>query len=605
MEVSAQLILVGAGLVLLSIFAGIVSGRVGAPLLLVFLALGMLAGEDGPGGIVFSDFETAFLIGNVALAIILFDGGLRTRAQSFRLAAWPSLLLATLGVAVTAWVTALAAVAVFHVDWTTAFLIGAVVGSTDAAAVFFLLHLHGLRLQRRVTATLEIESGINDPMAVFLTVVCVELLAAGQAPLTWAVAGQFLWQMAGGGIIGGGGGFLLLRLINRLRIADGLYPVFAVAFALSLFALAQVIGASGFLAAYLAGFILGNNPHRASQAVERFHDGLAWLSQIVMFLMLGLLVTPTKLLPELAPALFIALVLMLIARPLAVWICLTPFRFNWREQLFISWVGLRGAVPIFLATLPVLAGLPDALLFFDVAFVVVLVSLLLQGWTVTPVARALSLALPDAVERPEHGELDLPQTLDWRIASFKVDPRSPAGEAPIRELALPPSGRFLTVIRGAQALEPPALDRLMPDDTVIAMVEPDQLPALEFLFAPALRTADREDSGVFGEFTFAAGTPAAAIVDLYGLAVTPAEKLATLGELLQQRLGRLAVVGDRVPVGHVELVVRSMEEERITAVGIELDPGDETRSRMDRLLGAAGPWLRRIRDRWRPPRQAG
>ncbi|MGH6962764.1 MAG: potassium/proton antiporter, partial [Dongiaceae bacterium] len=278
MELASQLILIGAALILLSILAGLMSSRIGAPLLLVFLVLGMLAGEDGPGGIEFDDFRTAFLIGSVALAVILFDGGLRTRYAAFRLVLWPAMVLATVGVIVTAAITALAADLLLDLNWIEALLVGSVVASTDAAAVFFLLNQHGLSLQQRVSATLEIESGINDPMAIFLTLTCVELLLAGETTVSWGVLGDFIVQMGGGAVVGVAGGYALLWLINRIVIAAGLYPIFAVAFALCLFAGAQVLGTSGFVAVYLAGLILGNNRHRASQIIERFHDGLAWLS---------------------------------------------------------------------------------------------------------------------------------------------------------------------------------------------------------------------------------------------------------------------------------------------------------------------------------------
>ncbi len=360
MEISHQLILVGAGLVFVSIFAGLISSRVGAPLLLVFLGLGMLAGEDGPGGLDFDDFGTAYTIGATALAIILFDGGLRTTRETLRLATWPALVLATVGVAVTAGLTGAFAVLVLELSLLEGLLAGSIVASTDAAAVFFLLNLRGTNLVKRVSATLEVESGLNDPMAVFLTVTCVELITGGIPDASWdsigEFAGDFSLQLAGGAVIGLCGGYILLRLINSLQLAPGLYPVLALSGALLTFGGAQLLGASGFLAVYIAGVVLGTRRHRATQLIERFQDGAAWLCQIVMFLMLGLLVTPSELLDSGAPALAIALFLLLIGRPLAVAVCLAPFRFAWREQLFIAWVGLRGAVPIFLGTVPVLAG---------------------------------------------------------------------------------------------------------------------------------------------------------------------------------------------------------------------------------------------------------
>ena len=380
MDAVNQLILVAAGLLLISILVSVPSRRVGMPLLLVFLALGMLAGEEGPGAIRFDNYQAAYLIGSVALAIILFDGGLGTRAASFRVGLRPALSLATLGVLITAGVTGLVATLVFDLNWLQGLLVGAIVGSTDAAAVFGLLHAQGLRLKERVSATLEIESGANDPMAIFLTVALVELLAAGATGLDAGVLVMLVQQMGLGLVFGYGGGRLLVYVINRLPLATSLYPLLALAGALVIFSFTLNLGGSGFLAVYVAGLVLGNRPLQANLGIQRFHDGIAWLVQIAMFLMLGLLVTPSALLSVAVPALAVALALIFIARPLAVLIALAPFGFPLKEQLFVGWVGLRGAVPIILALFPLLAELPNAQRYFDVAFFVVLVSLVLQGW---------------------------------------------------------------------------------------------------------------------------------------------------------------------------------------------------------------------------------
>jgi potassium/hydrogen antiporter len=363
-EASHQLILLGSVLVLLSIFAGVFSARLGAPLLLVFLGLGMLAGGEGPGGILFRDFHAAYLIGSIGLAIILFDGGLRTDPTDVRRALWPSLALATIGVIVTAAIVGMAMTLLFSTSWPRGLLVGAIVSPTDAAAISALLHLRRLELRARVAATLEVESGINDPISVLLTVLLVGLLLA-PAPLAESyIAALLAREVAGGAAFGLGGGYLLLALINRLEATSGLYPILALAGATALFGAAQTAGASGFLAVYLAGLIIGTHRHRATQVINQAFDAFAWLSQIVLFLMLGLLVTPSTLVPMLGPSLAVAVVLMLVARPVAVALCLLPFRYTAPEIAFISWVGLRGAVPIFLAVIPVLAGLLDAAVFF-------------------------------------------------------------------------------------------------------------------------------------------------------------------------------------------------------------------------------------------------
>ena len=412
-----QAILIGAALVSVSIIAGMFSSRIGAPLLLVFLGLGMLAGVDGLGGIEFDDFRATYLVGSVALALILFDGGLRTPREAFRLAMWPALSLATAGVLVTALVAGLAAMYFLDFSLLEGLLVGATVASTDAAAVFLLLHTRGTELKRRVSATLEIESGVNDPMAIFLTVTCVELLLTPHMAFTGHFAMSFLIQMVGGAAIGFLGGMFLVFLINRIEIAAGLYPILAAAMALVIFASAQIIDASGFLAVYLAGLVMGNQRHRAQQVISRFHDGLAWLAQITMFLLLGLLATPSQMVSKLGGELAIAIILIVVARPIAVWLSLLPFRFTWQEKAFISWVGLRGAVPIFLASIPVIAGVSRGIEYFNVAFVVVIASLIVQGWTVSRAAQFFGLELPPPPEPIERREIDLPPSADREAAS--------------------------------------------------------------------------------------------------------------------------------------------------------------------------------------------
>ena len=365
-------ILVGALLLLVSIVASDISSRMGAPLLLVFLGLGMLAGEDGPGGIRFNDFDVTYLIGTLALAVIIFDGGMRTRRESFRVALWPAASLATLGVLATAGLVGAFAAWVLGLTWLEGMLLGAIVGSTDAAAVFALLRHAGTGLKERVSATLEIESASNDPMAIFLTVALLELLAAGRGEFNLAILANFLQQFGLGAVLGLAGGRLLVWLINRLRLASGLYPLLAASGAVLLFAVTAALGGSGFLAVFLAGLLLGNSRVQSAQNIQRVHDGLAWLSQITLFLILGLLVTPSELFDVAAPALAISAFLMLVARPLAVALSLAPFRFPWREQVFVSWVGLRGAVPVVLALFPFIYGADHAHLYFNVAFFIVL-----------------------------------------------------------------------------------------------------------------------------------------------------------------------------------------------------------------------------------------
>ena len=357
-------ILLGAVLVMAGILSSLLALRFGAPLLLVFLLIGMLAGDSGPGQLQFDDVRTTYLVGSVALALILFDGGLRTRFQSIRAVLAPSMVLATVGVLVTALVTAPVAKYALDLNWTEALLLGAVVASTDAAAVFLLVHTQGLRLRPRVGATLEAESGTNDPFAIFLTLMLVEFISIG-AKLGLAYCARICRaRPCSARIVGVIGGRLVVLALNRVALPQGLHAPFVTTAALVIFGAAQIVHGSGFLAVYLAGIIIGNRPTRAHNSVVTFLDAATWLAQIVMFVLLGLLVSPNRLLGSVGPAVIVAVALMLLARPLAVFLCLAPFRFNWREKIFIAWTGLRGAVAIFLASIPMLVGPAEGLSLF-------------------------------------------------------------------------------------------------------------------------------------------------------------------------------------------------------------------------------------------------
>jgi potassium/hydrogen antiporter len=585
-ELGNQLILLGAFLLLLSIFVGLVSSRIGAPLLLAFLGLGIFFGEDGPGQILFDNYFAAYTIGSIALAIILFDGGLRTDFGNFRRAAWPALLLATVGVAVTAALTGVAAKLFLGLGWIESMLIGSIVGSTDAAAVFFLLHLHGLDIKPRVSSLLEIESAINDPMAIFLTVGCVELLLTGSSGGPWQLVIDFTVQIIGGAVLGVGAGFLLVGLINRLELAAGLYPILAMAFALFTFGLAQVIGTSGFMAVYFAGLVVGNRRHRGAQLIDRFHDGLAWLAQMVMFVMLGLLVTPSDLLPILIPAVLIALFLVVLARPMAVLMCLLPFRFAWNEHAFVAWVGLRGAVAIFLGTIPVLSGLENASIYFEVAFVVVLVSLMVQGWTLARAARLWNVELPPLPRTPERIDVDLPASGDRDLMIYTVGPGSRVSLRGVRRVLQLENTSLLGAIRDGRLVRPRDLDRLEPGDSVMVLAPPAQAAVLDELFAERPASDDGAD---FGAFAFDGELPVGKIAEFYDLPVPEEQRAMPLADFVSARLRRQPLVGDRIRLADVELVVRAMRDERITEVGIDLEPRTPQRPSWAQLRA----WLQR------------
>lgn len=444
-----------AALVFVSVLAGLFSARIGFSFLLVFLVAGLLAGVDGIGGFRFDDYVLSFWVGSLALAVILLDGGLRTDFATFRTGLRPAAVLATVGVAVCAGITAVAGVLLFGLDWGTAWLLGAIVGSTDAAAVFSLLTRSGVTLNERVAATLEIESGVNDPMAVYLTLAFIALLppmqalSAGAAALDMALG--FLRQFGWGLAVGSLGGLAMAEMLHRVGWRDvggGILALLIGAGGLLAFAAAGLLDGSGFLAVYLFGLIVANRAPRAVSPTLAAMDGYAWLSQAGMFLLLGLLATPSQMVDRLLPGVALALVLIFVARPVAVWLCLWPFRFSAHETWFIAWVGLRGAVPIVLALFPLLAGTPQAGLLFNIAFVVVLASLLVQGTTIGWVARRLGVVLPDP--RDEKRMRDVfrdfvldPATAVGALCSFYAlpppdDPAQPLGDWLVAALRRPP-----------------------------------------------------------------------------------------------------------------------------------------------------------------------
>ena len=595
MEQAHQLVFVGSLLLLAGIVAGVLSSRVGAPLLLAFLALGMVAGVDGLG-LHFTSTGAAYLIGSAALAIILFDGGLHTRRRVFNLALGPSVVLASVGVAITATIAGAAAVFLLHLGWIQGLLIGAIVSSTDAAAVFLLLHQRGRDISQRVAATLETEAGFNDPFAVFLTTTLVTLAGGHNSAPFAELLFHLVREAALGAAIGIVGGMVLVQLVNRLTLAGGLQPILAMAAALCLFAGTQLVEGSGFLAVYLAGLIAGNSRLKSSQTILRFHEGMAWLSQLVLFIMLGLLVVPHHLLPQAPAALGVALVLILIARPVAVWICLTPFRFSVQERLFVAWVGLRGAVPIFLAMIPTLSRLPQSETYFHVAFLVVLASLVLQGWTVAPAARWLRLEMPSDKHHGHRLDLELAAAGSREISAYRVPQGAPALDRSFEQLPLPRRTRLIAVLRDGVVMNRTQLDRLQPNDVVLALTPPETTEVLNRLFAE--RTGPLAESAL-GDFVLDPTVPMATFVDLYGLPATLDDRARPVGVFLRQRIGRRPVIGDRVHLGLVDLIVRELDGDRITEIGVVLEPerdpldGVSIRRRLKRLAGGARHAIRR------------
>jgi cell volume regulation protein A len=572
-EALNQILLAGAFILLAALLLGAFSARMGLPLLLVFLLVGMFAGEDGPGGIQFSDYALSFLVGNVALAVILLDGGLRTPFAVFRVALRPALALASAGVAITAALVGVVAAWIFDLDWRVAALLGAIVGSTDAAAVFALLKSAGVRVGDRVAATLEAESGMNDPMAVFLTVTLIGVaLAPGELPLA-RLAMDLVRQFGIGAAAGLACGWAVSRALPSLRIGTGLDALLLCASGVSVFALTNAVGGSGFLAVYLVGVLVGNARTPASDDILRAMDGMAWLAQSGMFLLLGLLVTPSELVQLLLPALGVAAFLMFVARPVAVWACLAPFRFRARETWYVAWVGLRGAVPIVLAMFPLFAGVPGAKLLFDVAFVVVLASLLAQGTTVGVVARALGVTLPPRAEPKARVQLS-GGAGGHELLEFVVEPRSASRGSPLEALELPPEARAVSVMRSGRPLAPGEAGPLAPGDIVAVIAPRSVLLRLEDIFLADEDAATNERHRTFGEFLFDADSPAADVLGLYGAALPPQTPAgATLGDLVRTLLPRRPVEGDTVACAGLVLTVAEMDGPHLRRIGLRLPRG--------------------------------
>jgi len=582
-------ILLGSVMVLIGIMSSLVALRFGAPLLLVFLIIGMLAGEAGPGGIKFDDLRSTYTVGSIALALILFDGGLRTRFSTFRTVLAPAAGLATVGVLLTAAITAPVAKATLGISWLEAFLVGAMVGSTDVAAVFFLIHARGLRLRPRVGATLEVESGTNDPFAVFLTVVLIEILKFGDQPWS-SIALTLAQQGIEGAVIGILGGRAMALVLNRLDLPQGLHAPFVATAALVVFGIAAAGHGSGFLAAYLAGLVVGNRRTRAHNTVIVFLDAVTWLAQIVMFVLLGLLVWPGRLPATAGPALLIAGTLMLVARPAAVMICLAPFRFSWRERLFISWVGLRGAVGIFLASIPLLVGMKDAQLYFDVAFVVVLASLLIQGWTIAAAARRLHVAQRRIDPVAHRVELDLPGQLSQELVGYAVETNSPY----LRRGIVPSWAKPTLVVRDEQVLTAAEAGNIHHGDYVYLLAPPEKAQALDRFFVDMPPPA-APDPRLLGDFFVPANVNLGALAEIYGLPIESTQATTSLADYFAAELGHAAHVGDRLPLGSVVLIAHAVHDGKVMTVGLQLAEPDPVplpaRLRLRRLRAA----LRRAR----------
>ena len=567
------LLLIGGLMFFSGIFAKFVADKVGFPLLLLFLVVGMLAGEDGILGIHFDNFELAFLFSNLALAIILLDGGLRTQLESFRTALGPAGVLATAGVVLTAGIVGTLATVLLGVPWQMGLLLGAIIGSTDAAAVFNMLRQSGIQLNERVKSTLEIESGANDPMAIFLVIFLIELVTLDRDSNTVLQAGIMLLQQFGFGAVAGlAGGWVLARLINNMRLAEGLYGLLVTSGGIMIFAIVNKIGGSGFLAIYLTGILVGNYGTRESEQVKQAMDALAWLAQAGLFLLLGLLVTPSRVVDIAPVALAIAAFLILVARPAAVFACLLPFRFPLRELVYISWVGLRGAVPIVLAIFPLMSGVPGARLFFDITFAVVLASLIVQGSSLAAAARWLKVIIPYRATPVDSRELWIGREQRMELLAFAVEENSRAeGGQPASLARLKiPGVEFAQLVRNGQRLAEDQPLYFQEGDVVWLFANPGSTDDIAQYFSHREESGALATSTFFGEFVINGDSPASNLANLYGLELSERQQAGTVADLMIEQKGRRLVVGDRVRLSNIHLTVRRMAGGQIDQVGLKI-----------------------------------
>lgn len=476
-------LLISSILILISVGIAKYSHNIGIPTLLLFIGIGMLAGSDGIGGIEFDDPELAQTIGIVALIIILFSGGLGTNWNLVKPVLWPALSLATLGVLLTALIVGFLAYLILDIPLVLCFLIGAIVSSTDAAAVFAVLNAKSVSLKNRLKPLLELESGSNDPMAVFLTISIIQLYTNPENSILNLVP-LFFFQMGLGSVIGFALGTLMIFIINRLKIPyQGVYSVFSLAFVCFIYALTAILNGSGFIAVYIAGIIIGNQEFVQKKTLVRFYDSLAWLSQIGLFLILGLLVFPSKLITIAGLGLLLSFVLIFIARPISVFAALAFSKFSWREKSFISWVGLRGAVPIILATFPFLFNIPNADLFFSLVFFIVLTSALLQGWTLNPASKFFNVYQP-LIKRTESPiEFAPVEGINAELVDFYIFEGSKNIGRTIVELGLPRDSLVVLINRNENFIVPSGGSIVEKGDILLTLVTNETLPRVKELLS--------------------------------------------------------------------------------------------------------------------------
>lgn len=573
MDQAAYLMLITGTLLIGGVLSSRISTRSGVPLILLFVAVGLLAGEEGPLGIKMDDAVLVSQISLGLLALILYDGGLGTPVRQIRRVAGPAVLLATGGVIISAVITGAAAVLLLGFSWEEGLLLGSILGSTDAAAVFASFRGRGVTLPDRLRATLEVESGLNDPIAIFLVVTLTAIIAGGAAPPWWQVGTSFIREMSIGVAIGVGVGWASSFIMRRLHLdVAGLYLVFSLATGLLAFGGASVLHGSGIIAVYIAGVMVGHSRLPFERGLRRFHDGIAWIAQVGVFVLLGILAFPSQLVAAAPNGLAIGAVLVFAARPISVLLMTAPFRFDWRDRLVIACGGLRGAVPVILATIPLAAGLPGSAAIFNITFFAVIVSVLIQSGLIVPLARRLGKLEPENPESAISLELTALRETGQELLGYRVEQKSRAASRPIRELPLPLDSLIVLVVRGKEVIPPRGSTDLREGDQVYVLSGVTYHKVVAELFS----AAQPDDAALGGTHEFSMDARLATVGDVeefYGVDLGRA-KDEPLAEFLDRTIEMPAAPGMHIPLGgrdsKVDLVILSTRHGKPHQVALDV-----------------------------------
>ena len=553
-----------------AILASRLSSFFGTPLLLLFLAIGMLTGEDGIIlHIHYTDYNSAFFIANMMLAIILLDGGLRTSFQTMKNVASESTLLATIGVVLTSGITGAITYLILDVSMIQALLLGCIVGSTDAAAVFSLLGKDkNVTLKSNVSSTLQIESATNDPMAILLTTTMIAFASMKATSLTDALI-FFVKQFGFGILLGVFFGFVTRFIVGLISLGVGLYSIFVIGLGLIGFAITAYVGGSGFLAIFIIGMCVGNQKTRPVSYILPVSEGFTWLAQITLFLLLGLLVSPHEMVNYTYQGVVVAIVITLIARPVAVFLCMKPFfrAYSNKDLLFMSWVGLRGSVPIVLAIYPVFEQLENPQLYFNVAFVVVIVSLLFQGSLILPVSKLLKVYAPSVVTPLTKSDVGIMLSNDYELLNYRIKEDS-FDNAPLRTIPFPKGTTIAAVFRDGKMIKCHG-DTTIKKEDIISMIGTDaDETLLSSLFSHTLKP--KKHPTYHGDKIYSASTPMVDLAQQFDFELTTYEKTLTLGDLMSYHIGGYPQPGDTVNLIKVSLVVVDLEGDKIRRAGLYL-----------------------------------